>query len=244
MFPNKSSSDEISKIDAFIQNFKEDSVEANDVPEQLAESQSFGFVFSNEVTSAATSLFAHLSSTFPTNQVPVSRDTIDRTNEREEPVNMAAVTDCQVTSPLPQHAQMIAKSVRTTQQQIAPQCAATSVLLSWPSLISPPAAVTILAGDCETGSLHTGVEGSGIKQLNTGCESCGSTHYHPNPSSKSEALCQVSLGKGGGEAGADPTSYLFPTAIFSASVISSSSCGTAQPPSLVTSHGVEQVQEL
>lgn len=81
---------------------------------------------------------------------------------------MAAVTDCQVTSPLPQHAQMIAKSVRTTQQQIAPQCAATSVLLSWPSLISPPAAVTILAGDCETGSLHTGVEGSGIKQLNTG----------------------------------------------------------------------------
>lgn len=77
----------------------------------------------------------------------------------------------------------------------------------------------------------------------TGCESHGYTHYHPNPSSKSEALCQVSLGKGGGKAGADLTSYLFPMAIFSASVISSSSCGTAEPPSLVTSHGAEQVGE-
>jgi hypothetical protein len=77
-----------------------------------------------------------------------------------------------------------------------------------------------------------------------GCESCGCTHYHPNPSSKSEALCQVSLGKAGGKAGADPTSCLFPKAIFSASVISSSSCGTAEPPSLATSHGAEQVQNL
>jgi len=78
----------------------------------------------------------------------------------------------------------------------------------------------------------------------TGCESCGCTHYHPNPSSKSEALCQVSLGKGGGKAGADLTSCLFPTVIFSASVISSSSCGTAEPPSHVTSHGAEQVGNL
>lgn len=78
----------------------------------------------------------------------------------------------------------------------------------------------------------------------TGCESCGCTHYHPNPSSKSEALCQVSLGTAGGKAGADLTSHLFPKAIFSASVISSSSCGTAEPPSLATSHGAEQVQNF
>jgi hypothetical protein len=78
----------------------------------------------------------------------------------------------------------------------------------------------------------------------TGCESCGCTHYHPNPSSKSEALCQVSLGKGRGKAGADLTSCPFPTVIFSASVISSSSCGTAEPPSHVTSHGAEQVGNL
>jgi hypothetical protein len=78
---------------------------------------------------------------------------------------MAAVTDCQVSSPLSQHAQMITESVYTTQQQQrAPQCA-TLVPLSWPS---PPAAMTILAGDCETGILHPGAEGSGIKELNTG----------------------------------------------------------------------------
>jgi hypothetical protein len=28
--------------------------------------------------------------------------------------------------------------------------------------------MTISAGDCETGSLHPGTDGSGIKQLNTG----------------------------------------------------------------------------
>jgi hypothetical protein len=83
---------------------------------------------------------------------------------------MAAVTDCEATSPLSQHAQMIDKSVRST-QQAAPQCA-TSVPLSRPSLISPPAAMTILAGDCETGSLHPGAEESGIKQLNTGETMC------------------------------------------------------------------------
>ena len=54
----------------------------------------------------------------------------------------------------------------------------------------------------------------------------------------------MSLGKGGGKAGADLTSCLFPTVIFSASVISSSSCGTAEPPSHVTSHGAEQVGNL
>ncbi|PNF40706.1 hypothetical protein B7P43_G00665, partial [Cryptotermes secundus] len=240
MFPNESSSDEISKTDAFIQNFKEDVVETNGVPEQLAEWQSIGFVFSNEVTSAATCLSAHLSSTFPTDQVPVSRDTIDCTNERGEPVNMAAETDCPITSSLSQHAQMNTKCVRTTKQQQAAQQCATSVPLCWPPQGTPPAAMTILAGDCETGSLHPGANGRGIKQLNMGCESCGCTHYHSNPSSKSEALCQVSLGKAGGKAGADPTSCLFPKAIFSASVISSSSCGTAEPPSLATSHGAEQ----
>jgi hypothetical protein len=80
---------------------------------------------------------------------------------------MAAETDCLVTSPLSRHAQVITKCAHTTQQQTAPQCA-TSVPLSWPSQISPPAAMTILAGDCETGSLHPGADGSGIKQLNTG----------------------------------------------------------------------------
>jgi len=82
---------------------------------------------------------------------------------------MAAVTDCRVMSPPSHHAQMITKSVCTTQrqQQTAPQCA-TSTPLSWPSQISPPAAMTIFAGDCETGSLNPGADGSGIKQLNTG----------------------------------------------------------------------------
>ena len=78
------------------------------------------------------------------------QDAIDRTNERGVPVNMAAVS-------LPsQHAQM-----KTKQQQ-------QHALSSWPSPHSPPAAMTILAGDCETGSLHPGADGSGIKQLNTG----------------------------------------------------------------------------
>jgi hypothetical protein len=81
---------------------------------------------------------------------------------------MAAVTECHIVSPLTEHAQMITKPVRTTQQQqTAPQCA-TSVPLSWPSPISPPAATTILAGDRETGSLHPEADRSGIKQLNMG----------------------------------------------------------------------------
>jgi len=85
---------------------------------------------------------------------------------------MAAVTDCRVMSPPSHHAQMITKSVCTTQQQqTAPQCA-TSTPLSWPSQISPPAAMTIFAGDCETGSLNPGADGSGIKELNTGKTAC------------------------------------------------------------------------
>ena len=79
------------------------------------------------------------------------QDAIDRTNERGVPVNMAAVS-------LPSQAQM-----KTKQQQ--------QHTLSWPSPKSPPAAMTILAGDCETGSLHPGADGSGIKQLNMGKDS-------------------------------------------------------------------------
>jgi hypothetical protein len=59
------------------------------VPEQLAESQSIGFVFSNEVTSAATCLSAHLSSTFPTDQVPVLR-----VSYRNIPWMISAVCNC------------------------------------------------------------------------------------------------------------------------------------------------------
>jgi hypothetical protein len=81
---------------------------------------------------------------------------------------MVAETDCPITSPLSRHAQMITKCARTTdQQQTAQECAA-SVPLSWRSQVTPPAAMTILAGDCEAGSLHPGADGSGIKQLNTG----------------------------------------------------------------------------
>lgn len=83
---------------------------------------------------------------------------------------MVAETDYPMTLPLSRHAQTITKCARTTeQQQIAQGCAAT-VSLSWRSQVTPPAAMTISAGDCETGSLHPGADGSGIKQLNTGKE--------------------------------------------------------------------------
>lgn len=81
---------------------------------------------------------------------------------------MAAETDCPITSLLSRHAQTITKCVRTTKQQQTAQQCATSVPLSWPPQVTPPAAMTILAGDCETGSLHLGADGRGIKQLNTG----------------------------------------------------------------------------
>lgn len=81
---------------------------------------------------------------------------------------MAAETDCPITSPLSRHAQTITKCVRTTKQQQAAQQCATSGPLSWPPQVTPPAAMTILAGDCETGSLHPGADGRGFKQLNTG----------------------------------------------------------------------------
>lgn len=78
---------------------------------------------------------------------------------------MVAETEYPMTSPLSRHAQTITKCARTTEQQQA-----ATVSLSWRSQVTPPAAMTISAGDCETGSLHPGADGSGIKQLNTGKE--------------------------------------------------------------------------
>ncbi|XP_063224189.1 protein Gawky isoform X2 [Bacillus rossius redtenbacheri] len=85
-------------------------------------------------------------------------------------------------------------------------------------------------------SRHAAVENSlpgandgDVKQSKMGmCE-----HAHQHPSSKSEALCQEGRREHrvGARAGPDSHSLLSPEAVFSASVISSSSCGTAQSPS-------------
>ncbi|GLH02953.1 Uncharacterized protein GBIM_08895 [Gryllus bimaculatus] len=87
MFPNESSSHDISKTYAFKVNFNDANVDTNDVPERVAEPPLAGFAHSNEaVRRPASAPPAPRKPAFPTNQVPVLRDTSSRPHA-EKPVS-------------------------------------------------------------------------------------------------------------------------------------------------------------
>nr|CAD7442203.1 unnamed protein product [Timema bartmani] len=179
---------------------QEDVETSNDVPPGVIVSSS------NEVTSAAS---AQLSSTFPTDQVPVSRDTTDCTNERGADAQVVLLTGMEEGG---------CNSKEGVQCPCRSSLAAVTIQDSKHSNagleMNRLSSETILLGDFVVDKYHLMVPGV--------WRSCDCTP-HPN---KSEALRRLqSSGPGGrGGAGAGPPPPLpLPVPTFSSSVISSSS---------------------